>query len=153
MSCRLWNWTPSHDRRKLKTPSTHRSARRLANGIEGHAWPGTLCVASDSHASMYGGRGCLGHPVVRSDAAAIWATGSTWLQHPPVAKVTFTGLLPPGVTGKYVILSLCSLFGSDDVLNHRVEFAGSEQTMASIPIDERLCISNMCTEWGALSKF
>lgn len=51
-----------------------------------------------------------------------------------------------------MILSLCSLFGSDDVLNHCVEFAGSEQTMASIPIDERLCISNMCTEWGALSN-
>ncbi|RYP00915.1 hypothetical protein DL765_010891 [Monosporascus sp. GIB2] len=111
---------------------------------EGHAWPGTLCVASDSHAPIYGGIGCLGTPVVRTDAAAIWATGSTWLQHPPVAKVTFTGLLPPGVTGKDVILNLCSLFGSDDVLNHCVEFAGSEQTMASIPIDERLCISNMC---------
>lgn len=51
-----------------------------------------------------------------------------------------------------MILSLCSLFGSDDVLNHCVEFAGSEQTMASIPIDDRLCISNMCTEWGALSN-
>ncbi|KFG82204.1 homoaconitase [Metarhizium anisopliae] len=111
---------------------------------EGHAWPGTLCVASDSHSPIYGGIGCLGTPVVRTDAAAIWATGSTWLQHPPVAKVTFTGLLPFGVTGKDVILSLCSLFGSDDVLNHCVEFAGSEQTMASIPIDHRLCISNMC---------
>ncbi|KAK8920139.1 Homoaconitase, mitochondrial [Metarhizium anisopliae] len=119
---------------------------------EGHAWPGTLCVASDSHSPIYGGIGCLGTPVVRTDAAAIWATGSTWLQHPPVAKVTFTGLLPFGVTGKDVILSLCSLFGSDDVLNHCVEFAGSEQTMASIPIDDRLCISNMCTEWGALSN-
>ncbi|RYP46780.1 hypothetical protein DL768_007069 [Monosporascus sp. mg162] len=111
---------------------------------EGHAWPGTLCVASDSHSPIYGGIGCLGTPVVRTDAAAIWATGSTWLQLPPVAKVTFTGLLPPGVTGKDVILSLCSLFGSDEVLNHCVEFAGSEQTMASISIDERLCISNMC---------
>lgn len=118
---------------------------------EGHAWPGTLCVASDSHSPIYGGIGCLGTPVVRTDAAAIWATGSTWLQLPPVAKVTFTGVLPPGVTGKDVILSLCSLFGNDDVLNHCVEFVGSEQTMSSIPVDERLCISNMCTEWGALS--
>ncbi|KAI1300585.1 homoaconitase-like protein [Xylaria venustula] len=118
---------------------------------QGHAWPGTLCVASDSHSPIYGGISCLGTPVVRTDAAAIWALGSTWLQHPPVAKVTFTGLLPPGVTGKDVILSLCSLFGSDEVLNHCVEFTGSEQTMASLPIDERLCISNMCTEWGALS--
>ncbi|KAL6876785.1 homoaconitase-like protein [Trichoderma novae-zelandiae] len=118
---------------------------------EGHAWPGTLCVASDSHSTIYGGIGCLGTPVVRTDAAAIWSVGSTWLQQPPVAKVTFTGLLPIGVTGKDVILSLCSLFNSDEVLNHCVEFAGSEQTLSSIPIDDRLTISNMTTEWGALS--
>ncbi|EGR45316.1 homoaconitase-like protein [Trichoderma reesei QM6a] len=118
---------------------------------EGHAWPGTLCVASDSHSTIYGGIGCLGTPVVRSDAAGIWSVGSTWLQQPPVAKITFTGLLPVGVTGKDVILSLCSLFNNDEVLNHCVEFAGSEQTLASIPIDDRLTISNMTTEWGALS--
>ena len=45
---------------------------------EGYAWPGTLVVASDSHSNMYGGIGCLGTPVVRTDAAAIWATGRTW---------------------------------------------------------------------------
>src|SRR5262245_47372634 len=42
---------------------------------EGYAWPGTLAVASDSHSNMYGGIGCLGTPVVRTDAASIWATG------------------------------------------------------------------------------
>ena len=45
---------------------------------EGYAWPNTLCVASDSHSNMYGGIGCLGTPVVRTDAAAIWATGRTF---------------------------------------------------------------------------
>ncbi|KAK7749791.1 mitochondrial Homoaconitase [Cytospora paraplurivora] len=118
---------------------------------EGYAWPGTVAVASDSHSNMYGGVGCLGTPVVRTDAASIWATGRTWWQVPPIAKVTFTGLLPPGVTGKDVIVALCGLFNSDDVLNHAIEFTGSEQTMRSIPIDDRLTIANMTTEWGALS--
>jgi homoaconitate hydratase len=118
---------------------------------EGYAWPGTVTVASDSHSNMYGGVGCLGTPVVRTDAAAIWATGRTWWQVPPVAKVTFTGILPPGVTGKDVIVALCGLFNNDDVLNHAIEFTGSEQTMRSIPIDDRLTIANMTTEWGALS--
>lgn len=36
---------------------------------EGYAWPGTVAVASDSHSNMYGGIGCLGTPVVRTDAA------------------------------------------------------------------------------------
>ncbi|KAI8953438.1 homoaconitase-like protein [Xylaria longipes] len=113
-------------------------------------WPGTMCVASDSHANMYSGLGALGTALVRTDAASIWSTGKSWFQIPPVAKVTFTGTLPPGVTGKDVIVALCGVFKSD-VLNHAVEFAGSEETMASISVDNRLTISNMSCEWGALS--
>jgi len=118
---------------------------------EGYAWPGTVTVASDSHSNMYGGVGCLGTPVVRTDAASIWATGRTWWQIPPIAKVTLTGLLPDGVTGKDVIVALCGLFNNDDVLNHAIEFTGSEQTMATLSVDDRLTIANMTTEWGALS--
>lgn len=118
---------------------------------EGYAWPGTLAVASDSHSNMYGGVGCLGTPIVRTDAASIWATGRTWWQVPPIAKVTFTGSLPKGVTGKDVIVALCGLFNNDEVLNHAIEFTGSEGTMRSLGVDDRLAIANMTTEWGALS--
>ncbi|KAI9166572.1 Homoaconitase [Paramyrothecium foliicola] len=120
---------------------------------EGHAWPGTVTVASDSHSNTYGAVGALGTPIVRTDAASLWITGRTWWQIPPVAKIpkTLTGILPPGVTGKDVILALCGLFNKDEVLSHAIEFAGSEETMASIPIDDRLTIANMTTEWGALS--
>ncbi|TQN71084.1 Homoaconitase [Colletotrichum shisoi] len=113
-------------------------------------WPGQMCVASDSHSNMYGALANYGSAVVRADAAGIWVTGKSWFQVPPVAKVTFTGTLPPGVTGKDVIVALCGLFQSD-VLNHAVEFTGSEETMASISIDNRLTISNMSTEWSALA--
>jgi homoaconitate hydratase len=118
---------------------------------EGYAWPGTLAVASDSHTNMYGGVGCLGTPVVRTDAASIWATGKTWWQIPPIAKVTFTGMLPEGVTGKDAIVALCGLFNNDEVLNHAIEFTGTEETMKTLPVDDRLAIANMTTEWGALS--
>ncbi|RAL10708.1 homoaconitase LysF [Aspergillus homomorphus CBS 101889] len=117
---------------------------------EGYAWPGTMAVASDSHSNHYGGVGCLGTAVVRTDAASIWATSRTWWQIPPVARVTFTGTLPVGVTGKDVIVALCGLFKSD-VLNHAIEFTGSEETMASLLVDSRLTIANMTTEWGALT--
>ncbi|KAL8784131.1 MAG: hypothetical protein Q9195_009175 [Heterodermia aff. obscurata] len=118
---------------------------------EGYAWPGTLAVASDSHSNMYGGISCLGTPVVRTDAASIWATGRTWWQVPPIANVKFLGVLPKGVTGKDVIVALCGLFNSDEVLNHAIEFTGSEETLRSLAIDDRLAIANMTTEWGALS--
>lgn len=118
---------------------------------EGYAWPGTVTVASDSHSNIYGGIGSLGTPVVRTEAASIWATGRTWWRCPPIAKVTLTGQLQPGVTGKDVIVALCGLFNNDEVLNHAIEFTGSEETMRSLPIDDRLTIANMTTEWGALT--
>ena len=58
---------------------------------EGYAFPQTLVVASDSHSNMYGGVGAVGTPIVRTDAAAIWATGKTWWQLPPMVKVELTG--------------------------------------------------------------
>lgn len=36
---------------------------------EGYAWPGKMVVASDSHSNHYGGVGCLGTAIVRTDAA------------------------------------------------------------------------------------
>lgn len=116
---------------------------------EGYAFPQTLAVASDSHSNMYGGVGCVGTPVVRTDAAAIWATGQTWWQIPQVVKVELNGQLAPGVTGKDVIVALCGYFNQDQVLNAAIEFTGSG--IASLSIDERLAISNMTTEWGALA--
>ncbi len=115
---------------------------------EGYAWPGTVVVASDSHSNMYGGIGCLGTPIVRTDAAAIWATGRTWWQIPPVVKVELKGKLRKGVVGKDVIIALCGYFNNDEVLNHIVEFVGDGIT--ELNVDQRLTIANMTTEWGAL---
>ncbi|MCX8104895.1 MAG: homoaconitase [Ignavibacterium album] len=116
---------------------------------EGYAWPLTMAVASDSHSNMYGGLGCLGTPIVRTDAAAIWATGRTWWQVPPIAKVVLTGKLRKGVTGKDLIIALCGYFNHDEVLNHAIEFVG--EGVKSLTVDERLAIANMTTEWGALA--
>jgi homoaconitate hydratase len=116
---------------------------------EGYVLPGGMVVASDSHSNMYGGLGCLGTPIVRTDAAAIWATGRTWWQVPPVAKVILEGTLRPGVTAKDIIVTLCGFFNEDDVLNHAVEFTGPG--VSALTVDERLTIANMTTEWGALA--
>ncbi len=115
---------------------------------EGYAFPGTMAVASDSHSNMYGGLGCLGTPIVRTDAAAIWATGKTWWKVPPIAKVELTGKLQKGVTGKDLIIALCGHFNNDEVLNHAIEFVGDG--IQYLTIEERLTIANMTTEWGAL---
>ena len=145
---------------------------------EGYAFPQSLAVASDSHSNMYGGIGALGTPVVRTDAVALWATGRTWWQVPPIAKLELLNALPAGtpsrpsspaslalqsphaggarrhthlegVTGKDVIITLCGLFNQDEVLNHCVEFAGDG--VHDLSVEDRLAIANMTTEWGALA--
>ncbi|KAJ3847608.1 homoaconitase [Lentinula lateritia] len=115
---------------------------------EGYAFPYTLTVASDSHSNMYGGVGCVGTPIVRTDAAALWATGKTWWQVPRMIRVELKGRLKAGVTGKDVIVALCGAFGKDEVLNGAVEFCG--EGVESLTVEERLTIANMTTEWGAL---
>ncbi|MBK7106826.1 MAG: homoaconitase [Ignavibacteriae bacterium] len=115
---------------------------------EGYAWPGNVVVASDSHSNMYGGLGVLGTPVVRTDAAGIWATGKTWWEIPPIAKVELIGKLSKGVVGKDLIIALCGYFNNDEVLNFIIEFSGDG--IKELNIDQRLTIANMTTEWGAL---
>ena len=116
---------------------------------EGFVQPGSLVVASDSHSNLYGALAALGTPVVRTDAAAIWATGETWWEIPDVVKVELTGRLRPGVVGKDVIIALCGVFREDEVLNCVVEFRGEH--LADLTMDQRLAIANMTTEWGALA--
>ena len=113
----------------------------------GYVTPGSFVVASDSHSNMYGALGAVGTPVVRTDAAAIWATGEFWWQIPRTVQVVLEGALNAGVTGKDVIIALCSAFNVH-VLNAAVEFSGPG--VASLSMDARMTIANMSTEWGAL---
>jgi len=114
----------------------------------GFVLPGAMVVASDSHSNMYGALSALGTPVVRTDAAAIWATGTTWWLVPRSIKVVLEGRLAPDVTGKDVIITLCGLYSQGEVLNAAVEFHGPG--VAGLSMSQRLTISNMTTEWGAL---
>ncbi len=116
---------------------------------KGYVTPLSLVVGSDSHSNIYGALAALGTPVVRTDAAAIWASGETWWRVPPVARVVLTGRPRAGVTGKDVIIALCGAFNRDEVLNHAVEFAGDG--VAALSMDDRMSIANMTTEWGALA--
>lgn len=53
-----------------------------------------------------------------------------------ITKVTFTEVLPHGVTGKDVIVALYGLFNNDEVLNHAIKFTGSEETLRSLLVDD-----------------
>ncbi len=114
----------------------------------GYVVPGSFVVASDSHSNMYGALGAIGTPIVRTDAAAVWAMGEFWWQIPRTIQVVLEGKLPEGVSGKDVIITLCGLYNHDEALNAAVEFSGPG--VASLSMDARFSIANMSTEWGPL---
>jgi homoaconitate hydratase len=114
----------------------------------GYVLPGSFVVASDSHSNMYGALGAIGTPIVRTDAAAVWATGEFWWQIPRTIQVVLEGKLPEGVSGKDVIIALCGLYNHDEALNTAIEFSGPG--VESLSMDARFSISNMSTEWGPI---
>ncbi len=114
----------------------------------GYVVPGSFVVASDSHSNMYGALGAIGTPIVRTDAAAVWAIGEFWWQIPRTIQVVLEGKLREGVSGKDVIVTLCGLYNHDEALNAAVEFSGPG--LASLSMDARFSISNMSTEWGPI---
>src|SRR5438477_2389718 len=114
----------------------------------GYVLPGSFVVASDSHSNMYGALGAVGTPIVRTDAAAAWATGDFWWQIPRSVQVVLQGKLPAGATGKDIISTLSGLDNHAGVLDADVEFSGVG--VASLSMDAPFSISNMSTEWGPL---
>jgi len=114
----------------------------------GYVLPDSFVVASDSHSNMYGALGAVGTPIVRTDAAAVWATGEFWWQIPRTIQVVLEGKLPEGVSGKDVIITLCGLYNHDEALNAAIEFSGPG--VASLSMDARFSIANMSTEWGPI---
>lgn len=56
-----------------------------------------------------------------------------------------------GLPGRTVIVALCGAFDKDEVLNAAIEFTGDG--IGALPIDERLMIANITTEWGALVQY
>ena len=108
---------------------------------------GDCIIGADSHTCTYGALGAFSTGVGSTDMAAGMATGETWFKVPEAIKVYLTGKLQPMVCGKDVILHLIGLIGVDGALYQSLEYCGPG--VASLTMEDRLCISNMAIEAGA----
>ena len=79
--------------------------------------------------------------------AAGMATGMAWFKVPSAIKFELTGKLPENCSGKDVILTIIGMIGVDGALYKSMEFCGDG--VASLSMDDRLCICNMAIEAGA----
>ena len=114
---------------------------------QGLVGPGDCVIGADSHTCTYGALGAFSTGVGSTDLAAGMATGTAWFKVPAAIRVELTGKLSRYVSGKDVILHLIGRIGVDGALYRSLEFTGGG--VASLSMDDRLCIANMAIEAGA----
>lgn len=116
---------------------------------EGLSVPGSTLVSTDSHANIVGAIGAFGQGMGDRDIAAAWSRGAVWFRVPDSVKITFRGKRPPLVSAKDIVLNLLKKFGADGLLGYSVELYGQEAEV--LTLDERITISSMATEMGAIA--
>lgn len=114
---------------------------------QGVVTAGDCIIGADSHTCTYGALGAFSTGVGSTDMAAGMATGTAWFKVPSAIRFHLTGSLPSHCSGKDVILSIIGQIGVDGALYKSMEFTGPG--VASLSMDDRLCICNMAIEAGA----
>ena len=114
---------------------------------QGVVTAGDCIIGADSHTCTYGALGAFSTGVGSTDMAAGMATGMAWFKVPSAIKFELTGKLPENCSGKDVILTIIGMIGVDGALYKSMEFCGDG--VASLSMDDRLCICNMAIEAGA----
>ena len=114
---------------------------------QGVVTAGDCIIGADSHTCTYGALGAFSTGVGSTDMAAGMATGMAWFKVPAAIRFTLKGKLPANCSGKDVILYIIGKIGVDGALYRSMEFTG--EGVASLSMDDRLCICNMAIEAGA----
>ena len=114
---------------------------------QGVVTAGDCIIGADSHTCTYGALGAFSTGVGSTDMAAGMATGKAWFKVPSALRFELKGQLPGNCSGKDVILTIIGMIGVDGALYKSMEFTG--EGVASLSMDDRLCICNMAIEAGA----
>ena len=114
---------------------------------QGVVTAGDCIIGADSHTCTYGALGAFSTGVGSTDMAAGMATGTAWFKVPSAIRFDLKGTLPANCSGKDVILTIIGMIGVDGALYKSMEFTG--EGVASLSMDDRLCICNMAIEAGA----
>ncbi len=109
--------------------------------------PGSLVVASDSHAPSGGALGALALGVGETELGFAWATGRLWVKVPDTVRISLDGALPPGVHAKDLMLHMVARLGVLGAVYEVLEYAGP--AAPSLSPSERFTLCNMSAELGA----
>lgn len=113
----------------------------------GHLKPGMFVVGGDSHSPTGGAFGAYMFGVGATEMCGVLVTGEIWLRVPHTILLNWTGKLGRGVVAKDMILAMCAKLGMDGGQYQAIQYAGD--TLADLPMQERMTLSNMAAELGA----
>ena len=113
----------------------------------GLSLPGLLITCGDSHTSTHGALGAIAFGVGSSEVVHVLATQTIVQSRPKTMRVSFDGILGPGVGPKDLILHLIGQIGAAGGSGYALEYAGP--VIRALDIEGRLTVCNMSIECGA----
>jgi 3-isopropylmalate/(R)-2-methylmalate dehydratase large subunit len=113
----------------------------------GHLTPGIFCVGGDSHSPTGGAFGAYMFGIGATEMAGVLATGSIWIKTPETILMSWQNQLADYVTAKDMMLTMCRKIGMGGGRYQAIQYAG--ETIRSLPMQERMTLSNMAAELGA----
>nr|WP_315596235.1 3-isopropylmalate dehydratase large subunit [uncultured Cupriavidus sp.] len=113
----------------------------------GFVLPGRFIVGGDSHSPTGGAFGAYMFGVGATEMAGVLVTGEIWLRVPQTIRIDWRGTLGTGVCAKDIMLFLCATLGLAGGRYEAIEFTGT--AVSALPMQERMTLTNMCTELGA----
>ena len=114
---------------------------------QGFVAPGRLIIGADSHTCSYGALGAFATGIGSTEAATVFARGVLWFKVPESMKFNVSGRLGKWVSGKDIALTMIGDIGVEGARYASMEVGGS--SISSLPISDRITISNMGIEAGA----
>ena len=114
---------------------------------QGFTLPGTTVVCCDSHTATHGAFGALAFGIGTSEGEHVLATQTLRTSKPRNMRVLADDPLPPGCTGKDLILTIIGRIGTAGGTGHIVEYVG--RAFRDLSMEGRMTVSNMTIEAGA----
>lgn len=113
---------------------------------QGLLQPGMFACGGDSHSTNGGAFGCYMSGFGAIEMTGVVVTGEIWMPVPETIRVNWSGAFGPGVAAKDVMLVLCRELGVENA-GRVIEYGG--ETVAAMPMNERVVLTNMAAELGA----
>jgi len=165
------HYAPTRDRAQLDDPQIKRMIRTLETNATTHGFqlfgmrdvrqgivhvigpeqgltlPGLMINCGDSHTSTHGAFGALAFGIGATEVAHVLATQTLWQRRPRAMRITFDGIVGPGVSAKDMALHWIAALGSDGARGYAVEYSGA--AVRALSMEGRMTLCNLSIEGGA----